>query len=261
MATPSTDSARRIPACLGRRLRGEGQPGAASGEHLATKLRDLADRLKRGAYHARPGKGVDIPPPDGRQRPIGLPPLEDQIVPRATGEVLHAIYEEECRGCADGLRLGRSPQEALEAVPVGLEKRNVNWGLDADLCGCFDAIDHVWLRQCIAHRLGAQRIVRPRPKWLHAGVLEDGQWHAQEAGPPKEAVAAPWRRIATGTTSWTYGPPEGGGSTHGERAASCGTGTLASWASTTGMTPHGSGAHGRNALGRAIWNCTLSKRG
>jgi len=76
----------------------DGQTWAAYGENLETNLRDLSDRLKRGPYHARPVKRVYIPKPDGRQRPIGIPALEDKIVQRATVEVLNAIYEGEFRG-------------------------------------------------------------------------------------------------------------------------------------------------------------------
>jgi len=117
----------------------DGQTWVAYGENLEANLRDLSDRLKRGAYHARPVKRVSIPKPDGRQRPIGIPTREDKIVQRATVEGLNAIYEEECRGFSYGCRPGRSPHDALEAVTVGIEKRNVNWGLEADIRGFFDS--------------------------------------------------------------------------------------------------------------------------
>ena len=45
--------------------------------------------------------------------------------------------------------------------------------------------------QCIAHRIGDQRVVRHRQKWLHAGVLEEGQWHAQEEGTPQGGSVSP----------------------------------------------------------------------
>src|SRR5262249_32366801 len=90
----------------------DGQTWAAYGENLEANLRDLSDRLKRGAYHARPVKRVYIPQPDGRQRPIGIPALEDKIVQRATVEVLNAIYEGEFRGFSSGFRPGRSPHDA-----------------------------------------------------------------------------------------------------------------------------------------------------
>jgi RNA-directed DNA polymerase len=169
----------------------DGQTWAAYGENLEANLRELSDRLKRGAYHARPVKRVYIPKPDGRQRPIGIPALEDKIVQRATVEVLNAIYEGEFRGFSYGFRPGRSPHDALDAVTVGIEKRNVNWVLDADIGGFFDAIDHAWLGRFIVHRIGDQRVVRPIQKWLHAGVLEEGQWHAQEEGTPQGGRVSP----------------------------------------------------------------------
>ncbi|HEX9871209.1 MAG TPA: reverse transcriptase domain-containing protein, partial [Candidatus Tectomicrobia bacterium] len=132
-----------------------------------------------------------IPKPDGRQRPIGLPTLEDNIVQRATVEVLNAIDAGDLRGFSEGCRPGRSPHEALDAVTVGLAKRHVNWGLDADSRGCCDAIDHAWLVQCIAQRLGDQRVVRPRQQWLPAGVLEPGHWHAQADGTPPGGRVSP----------------------------------------------------------------------
>jgi RNA-directed DNA polymerase len=169
----------------------DGQTWAAYGENLEANLRDLSDRLKRGGYHARPVERVYIPKPDGRQRPIGIPTLEDKLVQRATVEVLNAIYEGAFRGFSYGFRPGRSPHEALDAVTVGIEKRNVNWVLEADIRGFFDAIDHAWLLKFIEHRIGDQRVLRHRQKWLQAGVLEEGQWHAQEEGTPQGGSVSP----------------------------------------------------------------------
>jgi RNA-directed DNA polymerase len=89
------------------------------------------------------------------------------------------------------LRPGRSPHEALDAVTVGMEKRNVNWVRDADIRGFFEAIDHAWLVTCIEPRIGDQRVVRHRQQWLRAGVLEEGQWHAQAEGTPPGGHVSP----------------------------------------------------------------------
>jgi RNA-directed DNA polymerase len=55
---------------------------AAYGEGLDGKLRDLHDRIHRGAYRAQPSRRVYIPKPDGRERPLGIAALEDKACPR-----------------------------------------------------------------------------------------------------------------------------------------------------------------------------------
>lgn len=76
----------------------DGETWRAYGEHLETNLRDLADRLTRGAYRAKPVRRAFIPKADGRLRPLGVPALEDKLVQRAVVEVLSAIYEEDFLG-------------------------------------------------------------------------------------------------------------------------------------------------------------------
>jgi group II intron reverse transcriptase/maturase len=67
----------------------------------------------------------------------------------------------------------------------------VNWVLDADLRGFFDAIDHAWLVQFIEHRIGDRRVVCLIQKWLKAGVLEDGAWIRSEEGTPQGGSISP----------------------------------------------------------------------
>ena len=115
----------------------DGEMWQTYGENLEDNLRDLSERLKRGAYRAKPVRRVFIPKADGRQRPIGVPTLEDKIVQRAAAEVLNAIYEVDFLGFSYGFRPGRSQHNALDALTVGIESRKVNWVLDADIRGFF----------------------------------------------------------------------------------------------------------------------------
>lgn len=151
-------------------------------ENLESHLQELSERLKRGAYRARPVRRVFIPKSDGRQRPLGVPALEDKIVQRAVVEVLNAIYEEDFLGFSYGFRPKRSPHQALDALSVGIMTRKVNWVLDADLRSFFDTLRHAWLVQFIEHRVADKRIVRLIQKWLAAGVLEEGKRIHSEVG-------------------------------------------------------------------------------
>ena len=109
----------------------DGQTWQVYGEDLEANLKDLSDRLARGAYRAKPVKRVYIPKADGRQRPIGIPVLEDKIVQRATVAVLNAIYETDFLGFSYGFRPGRSAHMALDALAVGIQSKKVSWVLDA----------------------------------------------------------------------------------------------------------------------------------
>jgi len=169
----------------------DGETWQSYGQALETNLQDLSDRLKRGAYRARPVRRAYIPKADGRQRPLGVPALEDKLVQRAVVEVLNAIYETDFIGFSYGFRPGRSPHHALDALTVGIDTRRVNWVLDADIRGFFDTLDHGWLIRFIEHRVADQRVVRLIQKWLAAGVLEDGQRTVSEVGTVQGGSVSP----------------------------------------------------------------------
>jgi RNA-directed DNA polymerase len=169
----------------------DGETWQHYGEALEANLADLSERLKHGAYRAEPVRRAYIAKADGRQRPLGIPTLEDKIVQRATVEVLNALYEADFLGFSYGFRPGRSPHDALDALYVGLLRRKVNWVLDADIRDFFDAIDKGWLVKFLEHRIADQRVVRLIQKWLNAGVLEDGTRTWSETGTPQGGSASP----------------------------------------------------------------------
>jgi group II intron reverse transcriptase/maturase len=169
----------------------DGETWRHYGETLEDNLQDLSYRLKRGAYRAKPVRRAYIPKADGRQRPLGVPVLEDKIVQRATVEVLNAIYETDFLGFSYGFRPGRSQHHALDALYTGLLTKNVNWVLDVDIRSFFNGLSHEWLGKFIEHRIADRRVVRLIQKWLHAGVLEDGKRTRTEEGTPQGGSASP----------------------------------------------------------------------
>lgn len=158
---------------------------------LEANIADLHDRIHRGAYRAQPSRRSWISKPDGRQRPLGIAVLEDKIVQQAVLWVLQCIYEQDFLGFSYGFRSGRGGHDALDALSVAITSKKVNWVLDADIEGFFDAIDHEWLIKFLEHRIGDRRILRLIRKWLRAGVSEDGQWSETTVGTPQGAVISP----------------------------------------------------------------------
>src|SRR5580700_9562949 len=169
----------------------DGETWRHYGEELEMNLQELSERLKQGAYRAKPVRRVYIPKADGRQRPLGVPSLEDKIVQRAAVEVLNAIYQTDFLGFSYGFRPGRSPHHALDALYTGSLTRKVNWVLDLDIKSFFDGLSHEWLVKFVEHRIADRRVVRLIQKWLNAGVLEDGKRIRVEEGTPQGGSASP----------------------------------------------------------------------
>ena len=169
----------------------DGETWRHYGLELEERLQDLSERLARGAYRASPAQRVYVPKADGRQRPIGVPVLEDKIVQRATVAVLNQVYETEFVGFSYGFRPGRGQHDALAALNTALVTKKVNHVLDADIRGFFDAISHEWTVKFVEHRIGDERVVGLIQKWLKAGVLEDGIWKQAEEGTPQGGSASP----------------------------------------------------------------------
>ncbi|WP_396272375.1 reverse transcriptase domain-containing protein [Granulicella arctica] len=111
-------------------------------QDLQINLRRLHVQVHQGTYRALPSRPRYIPKPDGRQRPLGIAVLEDKIVQRAVAQVLDAIYEEDFLGFSYGFRPGRGQHDALDALAVGITSTKVNWIVDADIAGFFDAVNH-----------------------------------------------------------------------------------------------------------------------
>jgi group II intron reverse transcriptase/maturase len=158
---------------------------------LERRLEVLHHRVHSGAYRAQPSRRVYIPKPDGRQRPLAVAALEDKIVQRAVAALLNEIYEEEFQGFSYGFRPGRGTHDALDALVVGIERRKVNWIVDADIRSFFDEISHEWLIKFLEHRIGDRRIIRLIQKWLKVGVLEDGVVIPGERGTGQGSVISP----------------------------------------------------------------------
>jgi len=105
------------------------------GRGLEGRLASLLERLHRGSYRPQPSRRRWIPKGDGRQRPLGIPAIEDKIVQRALTAVLTEVYEEEFHDFSYGFRPGRGCHAALRALARHIGHGRVNWVVEADITG------------------------------------------------------------------------------------------------------------------------------
>jgi RNA-directed DNA polymerase len=169
----------------------DGETVTSYEQSLAGKLQTLCQRVHSGRYWPKPVRRVYIPKPDGGQRPLGVPALEDKIVQGAVAEVLSAIYEIDFLGFSYGFRPGRNPHQALAALHTALMTQCVCWVLDADIRKFFDSVDHEWMMRMMAHRIADPRVLRLIKQWLRVGVLENGEWQETVEGTPQGAGISP----------------------------------------------------------------------
>jgi len=120
-----------------------------------------------------------------------MPALEDKLVQWVTAQLCTTIWEQEFLGFSYGFRPKRNPHNALDALTVGLQRKHVNWVLDADIRAFFDTLSHEWLVKFVEHRIGDKRIVGLIQQWLKAGVMEDGIRTQSEEGTPQGGLISP----------------------------------------------------------------------
>jgi group II intron reverse transcriptase/maturase len=165
---------------------------AAYAEHLEEHLAELVTRLHRMSYIPQPVRRVYIPKPGSdKQRPLGIPAIEDKLVQAGLVRILEQIYEQDFIEDSYGFRPDRSCHDALRALSETVESGKTEWLVEADIKGFFDNVKHDWLMRFLEHRIGDKRVYRMVKRFLKAGVFEEGQVRDSEDGTPQGGVISP----------------------------------------------------------------------
>ena len=170
----------------------DGVRKAGYGQGLDARLTDLSARLRRMAYRPKPAKRVYIPKGTGKGwRPLGLPSFEDRLVEDRASAILQAIWEPEFLGCSHGFRPGRSCHTALSRLNHIITVERTQWLVEADIRNFFGSVVFEHLQRFLAHRIGDKNLLRLISRFLKAGVLEEGVFHASEQGTPQGNLLSP----------------------------------------------------------------------
>ena len=153
-------------------------------------LAQLQEELKEGRYRPQAVRRVNIPKPDGRQRPLGIPVVRDRVVQAAVKIVIEPIFEADFEGCSYGFRPKRSAHDANEIIRETVN-RGYRWVVDADIENYFDTIEKRKLMEMVGKRISDRRVLKLIRKFLEAGVLEDGMVRNTSTGTPQGGVLSP----------------------------------------------------------------------
>jgi RNA-directed DNA polymerase len=94
---------------------------AAYEEDLQANIEALAERLKSKRYRTKLVRRKYIPKENGKERPLGIPALQDKLVQLACAKLVEAIYEEDLLNCSYGYRPERSGLDAVRDLTFDLQ--------------------------------------------------------------------------------------------------------------------------------------------
>ena len=161
-------------------------------ENLVGNIQALADRLKTKRYRAKLVRRCYIPKENGKQRPLGIPALEDRLVQLACSKLLTAIFEADFLENSYGYRPNRGAKDAVNDLRFNLQFGKFGYVVEADIKGFFDHMDHDWLLRMLKERIDDAAFLNLIRKWLKAGILDtDGKVINPETGTPQGGIVSP----------------------------------------------------------------------
>jgi len=159
--------------------------------NLEANLKGLVARMKAWRYRPQPVRRAYIPKPDGTERPLGIPVIEDKIVQMGMKEILEAIYEVDFKDVSYGFRPNRSCHQALNAVDKAIMTKPINYVVDMDIEKFFDTIDHKRLVECLRIRIKDTSLLRLIVRFLKSGIMEEGKFIPTDKGTPQGGNLSP----------------------------------------------------------------------